>query len=59
MKLLFIDGGSRLKLSKDGRWFTDGTFTEEVWNRYISICQELTIILRKEPSKDIFMIFST
>lgn len=50
MKLLFIDGGSRLKLSKDGRWFTDGTFTEEVWNRYISICQELTIILRKEPT---------
>lgn len=48
MKLLFTQGGSRLKLSDKGLWYTDPNFTPEVWKRYLSVCDHLTIILRKE-----------
>lgn len=48
MKLLFIQGGSRLKQSEDGRWFTDSNFTKEVWQRYMDLCDEFVIILRQE-----------
>lgn len=49
MKILFIQGGSRLKLSNDGKWYTDGNFTEEVWDRYRRLADSLTIVLRREP----------
>lgn len=48
MNLLFIQGGSRLKQAEDGRWFTDPNFTEEVWRRYMALCDSLTIIIRRE-----------
>ena len=48
MKLLFIQGGSRLKQSKEGNLYIDGNFSIEVWNRYLTLCDELVIILRKE-----------
>lgn len=48
MDLLFIQGGSRLKLSDKGNWFTDPNFTDEVWKRYMAICDHLTILLRRE-----------
>lgn len=48
MKILFIQGGSRLKLAENGKWYTDGNFTDEVWERYISLCDTFTIVLRRE-----------
>lgn len=48
MNLLFIQGGSRLKQAENGRWFTDPNFTEEVWRRYMALCDHLTIVLRRE-----------
>lgn len=48
MKILFIQGGSRLKLADNGKWYTDGNFTDEVWERYISLCDTFTIVLRRE-----------
>ena len=48
MNLLFIQGGSRLKLCENGNWYTDPNFTVEVWNRYLSLCDHLVILLRKE-----------
>lgn len=48
MNLLFIQGGSRLKQTQDGRWFTDPNFTEEVWRRYMTLCETLIIVLRRE-----------
>lgn len=48
MNLLFIQGGSRLKLSDKGLWYTDPNFTMEVWERYMSLCDHLTIVLRRE-----------
>lgn len=48
MNLLFIQGGSRLKQSEDGRWWTDPNFTSEIWERYLSLCDHLSVLLRKE-----------
>ena len=48
MNLLFIQGGSRLKESKSGNLYVDGNFSADVWERYLSICDNLTVILRKE-----------
>lgn len=48
MNLLFIQGGSRLKLADDGNWYTDPNFTSEIWNRYLSFCDQLTVVLRRE-----------
>lgn len=51
MKLLFIQGGTRLKEDKNGNWYTDGNFNDSVWKRYTSVCDELTVVLRKEENK--------
>ena len=48
MKLLFIQGGTRLKVDDENNWYTDGNFSESVWKRYTSVCDSLTVILRRE-----------
>lgn len=48
MNILFIQGGSRLKGTHDGRWYTDANFTPEVWLRYMRLCDHLTILIRRE-----------
>ena len=48
MKLLFIQGGTRVKEDKEGNYYTDGNFNDKVWSRYKSYCDELTVILRRE-----------
>lgn len=48
MRLLFIQGGSRLKRDADGRWYTDSNFNNSVWDRYKALCDELIVILRRE-----------
>lgn len=48
MKLLFIQGGTRLKQDKRGNWYTDGNFNDSVWKRYTGLCDELTVLLRRE-----------
>lgn len=48
MRILFIQGGSRLKQAEDGTWYTDQNFNEDVWNRYVSVADSLTILLRRE-----------
>ena len=48
MKLLFIQGGTRLKKDKDGVYYTDGNFNNNVWNRYKKYCDELLLVLREE-----------
>lgn len=50
MKLLFIQGGTRLKQDTEGTWYTDGNYNDSVWKRYTSVCDQLTVILRKEDS---------
>ena len=50
MNLLFIQGGSRVRICKNGSYYVDGNFNNDVWNRYISYCENLTVILRKIDS---------
>lgn len=51
MRLLFIQGGTRLKQDEEGNWYTDGSFNDKVWERYKSYCDELVVLLRTEEKK--------
>lgn len=48
MKILFIQGGSRLKQDTEGNWYTDPNFNDDVWKRYVDLADSLTILLRCE-----------
>lgn len=48
MKLLFVQGGTRLKKDEKGNYYTDGNLNNYVWNRYKNYCDELLILLRSE-----------
>lgn len=48
-KVLFIQGGSRLKQDSEGNWYTDANFNNDVWKRYHYYFEgELHVILRSE-----------
>ena len=51
MKILFIQGGTRCKKDKNNNWYTDTNFSQEVWQRYKSYGDELTVILRGEEKE--------
>lgn len=51
MKLLFIQGGSRVRESNTGTYYVDGNFNNAIWKRYKSYCSELKVILRKCSNK--------
>lgn len=48
MKILFIQGGSRLKQDTDGNWYTDPNFNADVWRRYVDLADSFSILLRRE-----------
>lgn len=48
MRILFIQGGSRLKQDLEGNWYTDSNFNEDVWKRYVDLADSFTILLRHE-----------
>lgn len=50
MKLLFIQGGTRLKKDEYENYYTDGNLNNKVWNRYKELCDELLIVLRSEKN---------
>ena len=45
--LLFIQGGSRVRECSNKVYYVDGNFNNNIWTRYKSYCDKLTIILRK------------
>ena len=47
VKLLFIQGGSRVRKSNLGNMYVDGNFNNNIWKRYNTYCNDLTVILRK------------
>jgi len=47
MKLLFVHE-TKIKEDKNGTLYTDSSYNQEVWNRYLSITSNLSIIARKE-----------
>lgn len=45
MRLLFVHG-ARVVKSEAGRLYTDGSFTQELWNRYLLLSKDFHVLLR-------------
>jgi len=48
MKLLFVHG-TKIKEDSNGVYYTGGSYSQSIWNRYLSISSQLSIIARKDP----------
>jgi glycosyltransferase, group 1 family protein len=48
MKLLFVQGGSRVKRDNNGNLYVDGNLNDKIFQRYLSYCNELAVFLREE-----------
>lgn len=51
MRLLFIQGGTRVKIDENNEKYTDGNFNENVWKRYKNYCDELVVLLREDEKR--------
>ncbi len=51
MKLLFVQGGSRVKVSSKGEHYVDGNFTNSVFEDYFKLADEVTFLLRKDSKR--------
>lgn len=47
MKLLFIQGGSRVRVTTNSKFYVDGNFNNDIWKRYNAYSDELHVVLRK------------
>jgi glycosyltransferase involved in cell wall biosynthesis len=47
MKLVFVHG-TKIKEDSNGTYYTGGSFSQSLWNRYLSISSELSVIARKD-----------
>lgn len=48
MKLLFVHGGSRIKKDQNGKLYVDGNLNNQIFQRYLNYCDELTFFIREE-----------
>lgn len=48
MKLLFVHD-TKFKVDNKNNYYTSGSYNMHTWNRYLEICDELTVLARKEP----------
>lgn len=48
MKLLYIHSAEKIKIDEYGNYYTDGSYNEEVWERYLRISKNLTVVFRIE-----------
>lgn len=48
MRLLFVQGGSRIKINSKNELFVDGNFNNSVFNDYYKLADEVTFLLRKD-----------
>ena len=51
MKLVFIQHGSRVRYSHQGNPYVDGNYSNDIWKRYKSYCDELHVVLREVEEK--------
>jgi glycosyltransferase involved in cell wall biosynthesis len=51
MKLLFVHEGEKLKEDNEGSYYTGGNYNQKVWNRYLTICSNLSAIMRKDSKR--------
>lgn len=47
-RLLFIHGGEKAKEDVEGNFYTDGSYSKEIWQRYKEICKTISVIFRKD-----------
>jgi glycosyltransferase involved in cell wall biosynthesis len=47
MKILFIQGGSRVRVCSNDTFYVDSNFNNKIWERYKKYGDELIVILRK------------
>ena len=48
MKLLFVHSGAKIKEDKEGNLYIDGAYSKKVFQRYLKLTDELTVIFRKD-----------
>ncbi len=47
MKLLFYQYAERIYRDEKGNHYTSGSFPQSVWDRYLSLCDELIVLMRE------------
>lgn len=50
MKLLFIHSGEKIKRDDRGQLYTDGSYSADIWARYLAIADQLTLLMRCDPT---------
>ena len=48
MKLLFIHSSEKIKTDEDGNLYTDGSYNQKVWEIYLQVFDQITLIMRKD-----------
>ena len=48
MKLLFVHSGEKVKEDEEGNLYVDGAYSKQVFQRYLDLTDELTVIFRKD-----------
>ena len=48
MKLLFVHSGAKVKEDKNANLYLEGSYSKEIFKRYLEIGDNLTVILKKE-----------
>jgi glycosyltransferase involved in cell wall biosynthesis len=49
MRLLFLHGEGRVYKDDAGNHYTSGSYNENVWKRYLNLCDELVVVSRVDP----------
>lgn len=50
MKLTFIHTGEKIKKDIEGNFYTDGSYSMKIWNRYLERFNDITLVMRQEKS---------
>lgn len=51
MKLLFIYTAEKIFVDDKNNMYSTGNFTHDVWNRYLSLADNLQVIMTRDPAK--------
>jgi len=51
MKLLFVHDAEKIKKDNYGNYYTDGSYNSDIWDRYLSLSKQLSVIFRKESKE--------
>ena len=51
MKLLFVHGSEAIKKDTEGNLYADGSYSNEIWERYYCLTNDLTVLTRHEKKE--------